>query len=68
MIVLPSGEVISDDEEEYKEMPPLAEEDDTESVVQPPLEESIGLGLVARRALAAHVKEEDIQRENIFYT
>ncbi|XP_027178009.1 uncharacterized protein LOC113777168 [Coffea eugenioides] len=31
MIVLPNGEVISDDEEEYKEMPPLEEDDDTEA-------------------------------------
>ena len=63
MIVLPSGEVISDDEEEYKEMPPLDEEDDIEVVVQPPLEESVGLGLVARRALAARVKEEEFNRK-----
>ncbi|XP_071912313.1 uncharacterized protein [Coffea arabica] len=63
MIVLPSREVISDDEEEYKEMPPLDEEDDIEVVVQPPLEESVGLGLVARRALAARVKEEEFNRK-----
>ena len=68
MIVLPSGEVVSEDEEEYKDMPPLVEEEETEAEVQPPLEESIGLGLVERCALAAHVKEEEIQRENIFYT
>ena len=46
--MLPSGEVISDDEDEYKEMPPLEEEGDIEAVVQPPLKESVGLGLVAR--------------------
>ena len=68
MIVLPSGEIISDDEEEYNEMPPLEKEGDMEAVIQPPLEESVGLGLMARRALAAHIKEEEIQRENIFYT
>ncbi|XP_027158067.1 uncharacterized protein LOC113759689 [Coffea eugenioides] len=68
MIVLPSEKVVSDDEEEYKKMPPLVEEEENEAVVQQPLEQSVGLELVARRALAAHVKEEEIQRKNIFYT
>ncbi|XP_071901902.1 uncharacterized protein [Coffea arabica] len=68
MIILPSSEVMSDDEEEYKEMPPLDEKDEMEAIVQRPLEKSVGLGLVARHALATHIKEEEIQRENIFYT
>ncbi|XP_027169481.1 uncharacterized protein LOC113769214 [Coffea eugenioides] len=68
MIVLPSGKVVSENKEEYKDMPPLVEEEETKAVVQPPLEESIALGLVARCALAAHVKKEEIQRKNIFYT
>ena len=49
-------------------MPSLEEEGDMEAVIQSPLEESVGLGLVAWRTLATHLKEEEIQRENIFYT
>ncbi|XP_071909563.1 uncharacterized protein [Coffea arabica] len=68
MIILPSGEIIFDDKKEYKEMPPLEDEGDMEAVIQLPLEESMSLGLLARRALAAHIKEEEIQQKNIFYT
>ena len=70
MIVLPSGEIVTDDEEEYKDMPPLTEEceEEVEAEIQVPIQESVGLGLVARRALATHIKEENVQRENIFYT
>ena len=67
MIVLPSGEVVSEDEK-YKDLPSLVEEEETEAVVPQPLEESVGLGLVVRCALATHVKKEEIQRVNIFYT
>ena len=67
MIVFPSGKVVSENKEEYKDMPPLVEEEEPKTIVQQPLEELVGLGLVARWVLAAHVKEEEIQKENIFY-
>ena len=63
MLVLPSGKIVIDDEEEYKDMPPLVV-----SQEEIPTDETVGLGLVTRRALVVHLKEENAQRENIFYT
>nr|XP_027124151.1 uncharacterized protein LOC113740831 [Coffea arabica] len=69
MIVLPSGDVVSDDEDEFAEMPPLtAEGEDSEEEVEATTEQ-VGVALVARRALATQVKKVDeAQRNNIFYT
>ncbi|XP_071914051.1 uncharacterized protein [Coffea arabica] len=69
MIVLPSGDVVSDDEEEFAEMPPLTGEgEDSEEEVEATTEQ-VGVALVARRALATQVKMVDeAQRDNIFYT
>ena len=50
MLVLPSGEIVIGDEEEYKDMPLLVEEGDDS-------QEMISLGLVTRRTLAVHVKD-----------
>nr|XP_027103091.1 uncharacterized protein LOC113724382 [Coffea arabica] len=69
MIVLPSGDVVSDDEDEFAEMPPLIEEgEDSEEEVEATTEQ-VGVALVARRALATQVKKVDeAQRDNILYT
>ncbi|XP_071924800.1 uncharacterized protein [Coffea arabica] len=68
MLVLPNGDIVTDDEEEdYKDMPPLVEdaieEDEIEEV---PTQDKVGL--VARRALAAQASKDELQRDNIFYT
>ncbi|XP_071916198.1 uncharacterized protein [Coffea arabica] len=69
MIVLLSGDVVSDDEDEFAEMPPLTDEgEDSEEEVEATTEQ-VGVALVARRALATQVKKVDeAQRDNIFYT
>ncbi|XP_027157122.1 uncharacterized protein LOC113758480 [Coffea eugenioides] len=69
MIVLPSGDVVSDDEDEFAEMPPLTDEgEDSEEEVEATTEQ-VGVALVAHRALATQVKKVDeAQRDNIFYT
>ena len=59
MTILPNEEIITDDEVEYKDMPPLTEEAEEEEM---PVNEQVGL--VVRRALTTHVKETDnLQRE-----
>ncbi|XP_071939171.1 uncharacterized protein [Coffea arabica] len=68
MLVLPNGDIVTDDEEEdYKDMPSLVEdvieEDEIEEV---PTQDKVGL--VARRALATQASKDEIQRDNIFYT
>nr|XP_027062888.1 uncharacterized protein LOC113689295 [Coffea arabica] len=68
MLVLPNGDIVTDDEEEdYKDMPPLVEdaieEDEIEEV---PTQDKVGL--VARRALATQASKDELQRDNIFYT
>ena len=68
MIVLPSGETISDNEKEYEGIPPLTEDEDDESSEEVPIDQPIGLGLVRRKALNTQRIDEDVQRENIFYT
>ncbi|XP_027156975.1 uncharacterized protein LOC113758224 [Coffea eugenioides] len=69
MIVLPSGDVVSDDEDEVTEMPPLIDEDEDSEVEVEATTEQVGVALVARRALATQVKRVDeTQRDNIFYT
>ncbi|XP_071921799.1 uncharacterized protein [Coffea arabica] len=69
MVVLPSGDVISDDEDEFAEMPPLIDEGDVSEVEVEATTEQVGVALVARRALATQVKRVDeAQRDNIFYT
>lgn len=59
MIVLPSGDVISDDEEEYADMPPLIEEGDESGEEVPATDEQVAVALVTRRALATQVKKVD---------
>ena len=68
MIVLPSGETISDNEKEYEGIPPLREDEDDESSEEVSIDQPIGLGLVRRKALNTQRIDEDVQRENIFYT
>ena len=67
MIILDGGEVVIDDESEYAEMPPLIEDNEAE-VEEVAIDDQIGFTLVARRALAAHAKVDDVQWKNILYT
>ncbi|XP_071940457.1 uncharacterized protein [Coffea arabica] len=68
MLVLPNRKIVIDDETEYTDMPPLVEdEDESNEGEERALEDKVGFGLVARRALTARPQEDDIQRENIFY-
>ncbi|XP_071933062.1 uncharacterized protein [Coffea arabica] len=65
MLVLPNGDIVTDDkEEDYKDMPPLAEEED--EIEEVPTQDKVGL--VARRALATQASKDEFQRDNIFYT
>ena len=69
MLVLPNGEIVTEDETEYADMPPLVEdEDDSDEEEECAIEGEVGFGLVARRALTARPQEDDMQRENIFCT
>nr|XP_027083475.1 uncharacterized protein LOC113705765 [Coffea arabica] len=63
MLMLPSGEVLTDEEDEYEGMPPLVEKEEIIAPNQP-----VGLGLVTRLALSAQRTNEEEQRTNIFYT
>nr|XP_027090334.1 uncharacterized protein LOC113711368 [Coffea arabica] len=65
MLVLPNGDIVTDDEEEeYKDMPSLVEEED--EIEEVPTQDKVGL--VARRALATQASKDELQRDNIFYT
>ncbi|XP_027096106.1 uncharacterized protein [Coffea arabica] len=65
MLVLPNGDIVTDDEEEdYKDMPPLVEEED--EIEEVPTQDKVGL--VARRALATQPSKDEFQHDNIFYT
>nr|XP_027076021.1 uncharacterized protein LOC113699863 [Coffea arabica] len=69
MIVLLSGDVIFDDEEEFADMPPLTEEGEDSEVEVEATTKQVGVAQVARRALATQVKKVDEgQRDNIFCT
>ncbi|XP_071901292.1 uncharacterized protein [Coffea arabica] len=69
MIVLPSRDVVSDDEDEFAKMPPLIDEGEDSEVEVEATTEQVGVALVARRALATQIKKMDkVQRDNIFYT
>ena len=57
-----NGEIETDNESDCDSMPSLEDADDEEYAVQGEL-------MVARRALSVQAKEDDeVQRENIFYT
>ncbi|XP_071933138.1 uncharacterized protein [Coffea arabica] len=66
LVMLPNGELLTDDEDgEHEGMPSLeGEEDELEEI---PVNETIGC-LVARRALATQASRDELQRENIFYS
>ena len=70
MLITHNGDVVSDDDD-YEEMPVLIREDgDHESAEEEcsPIQGEIGC-LVVRRVLTARVREDDqLQRENLFYT
>ncbi|XP_071939939.1 uncharacterized protein [Coffea arabica] len=71
MITMQNGEIVSEDEAEHEGMPPLDGGSDGESPNEEKFstpEGHFGTALVARRALTARVKEDELQRENIFYT
>ncbi|XP_071917122.1 uncharacterized protein [Coffea arabica] len=71
MIMMQNGEIVSEDEAEYEGIPPLDGGSDGESPNEEEFsapEGHFGTALVARRALTARVKEDELQRENIFYT
>nr|XP_027071933.1 uncharacterized protein LOC113696748 [Coffea arabica] len=71
MIMMQNGEIVSEDEAEYDGIPPLDGGSDGESPNEEEFsapEGHFGTALVARRALTARVKEDELQRENIFYT
>ena len=61
MMILPTGEVVTEDEEEDHERPNGGSDEE----IEPPAE----LVLVSRRAMNAQVvRDDDAQRENIFHT
>ena len=63
MVLRDNGEIVTEDETEENEIPPLEDVEDVEYIA--PGE----LTLVARRALSVQVKEDEAaQRENIFHT
>ncbi|KAH9724544.1 hypothetical protein KPL70_007525 [Citrus sinensis] len=63
MVLRDNGEIVTEDETEENEIPPLEDVEDEEYIA--PGE----LTLVARRALSMQVKEDEAaQRENIFHT
>ncbi|XP_071914045.1 uncharacterized protein [Coffea arabica] len=64
MLILPNGEVQTDEEDECEDMPPLVE--DEEEFEEIPAHGKIGM--VARRALTTQASRDDLQRENIFYS
>ena len=65
LILLPNGDILTDEqEEEHEGMPPLEEEDELEEV---PVNDTVGCR-VARRALATQASRDELQRENIFYS
>jgi len=68
MVIRENGAIDSEDEGELDDIPPL--EDDLLGEEEFGAEHGEMLGLVARRALNLHAKveEEEVQRENIFYT
>ncbi|XP_027156737.1 uncharacterized protein LOC113757826 [Coffea eugenioides] len=68
MLMLPNGEIVSDEEEEYEGIPPL-EEEENESSEEIPTHEEIGC-LVVRKVLTTRAKEEEmeVQRDNLFCT
>ncbi|XP_027157552.1 uncharacterized protein LOC113759187 [Coffea eugenioides] len=71
MIMMQNGEIVSEDEAEYEGILPLDGGSDGESPNEEEFsapEGHFGTALVARRALIARVKEDELQRENIFYT
>ncbi|XP_027184032.1 uncharacterized protein LOC113782339 [Coffea eugenioides] len=71
MIMMQNGEIVSEDEAEYEGILPLDGGNDGESPNEEEFsapEGHFGSALVARRALTARVKEDELQRENIFYT
>ncbi|XP_071926158.1 uncharacterized protein [Coffea arabica] len=59
MLLLPNGEVVSDEEEEYNGMPPL-EEEENDSSEEIPTYEEIGY-LVVRKVLTTRAKKEDME-------
>ncbi|PON47392.1 Zinc finger, CCHC-type [Parasponia andersonii] len=62
MVLRDDSKIETEDEDDTDLMPPLEDADEEECPTQRDL-------LVARRALSAQVKEdEEVQRENIFYT
>ncbi|XP_071933757.1 uncharacterized protein [Coffea arabica] len=66
LIMLPNGDLLTDDEDdEHEGMPSLeVEEDELEEI---PVNDTVGY-LVARRALATQASRDELQRENIFYS
>ena len=65
--MLSNGEIVFDDEAEYEGMPPLVDERD-ETREEWAIDGQVGLEIVAQRALTVQLKEDDVQRENIFDT
>ena len=57
MLILPNGEVLIDEEDEYEEMPLLIEEKD-EELEEIPTNDKVGL--VARRTLATQASKEEL--------
>ncbi|XP_071933133.1 uncharacterized protein [Coffea arabica] len=64
MLILPNGEVQTDEEDECEDMPPLVE--DEEEFEEIPAHGKVGM--VARRALTTQASRDDLQQENIFYS
>ena len=67
MILLDNGEIVTDDESDYVDMPPLIEENEDE-VEEMATDDQIGFSLVARRVLTTQAEVDEVQQENIFYT
>ena len=60
MILFYNGEIVTDDEKEYKDMPPLCEDND-EFVEEIATSDVIGVALVTKSALTVQSKVDEAQ-------
>ena len=59
MVGLPNGDIVTDDEDEYEDMPALIEKNDN-SGEECALEGQVGLELIAWRALTSQIKDKEL--------
>ena len=67
MNMLPNGEIVSNDEAEYKGMLPLIDKEE-KSREEYIIDDQVGLGPVVWRVFTTQFKDNEAQCDNIFYT